>query len=96
MYLLAALLIALALGAMYFVMRQKRRVSVTQASSPRVQRQVEDPTVLAGLRQNLRLKVGYNEATIDRLIQLERERLPNATLQTLMEVAIERWERENR
>jgi hypothetical protein len=54
------------------------------------------PATEATLRQNLRLKLGYNELAIDRLIQLEREKLPDASLQTLMEAAIERWERENR
>jgi hypothetical protein len=67
-----------------------------QASTPRVEKQPTDPTVLAALRQNLRVKVLYNEAIIDRLIELERQRMPNAPLQSLMEAAIERWERENR
>jgi hypothetical protein len=48
------------------------------------------------LRQNLRLKLGYNEPAIDRLIELERERLPDASLPVLMQAAIERWERDNR
>lgn len=57
---------------------------------------VANPAVIESLRQNLRLKTGYNEPLIDRLIQFERERVPNAPLQTLMESAIERWERDNR
>jgi hypothetical protein len=48
------------------------------------------------LRQNLRIKVGWDEVKIDRLIDLEREIMPNASLQVLMESAIERWERDNR
>jgi hypothetical protein len=51
---------------------------------------------IAALRQNLRLKVMYDEEKIDRLIQTERERMPNASLRQLMRSAIERWERENR
>ena len=51
---------------------------------------------IANLRQNLRIKVGWDETKIDRLIDLERERMPNASLQVLMESAIERWERDNR
>jgi len=36
------------------------------------------------LRQNLRIKVGWDESKIDRLIEYERERLGNVPLQTLM------------
>ena len=52
--------------------------------------------ILAELRQNLRVKVGWDEARIDRLIDLEREKMPSAPLRRLMESAIERWERDNR
>lgn len=48
------------------------------------------------LHQNLRLKTGYNEEIIQRLIQFERERLPNANMEVWMEAAIDRWERDNR
>ena len=80
-------LIAVMLGVLYFALRKKRAASAER---------VEDSTKLAGLRQNLRLKLGYDEAKIDRLIGLERERTPKASMQTLMEAAIERWERDNR
>jgi hypothetical protein len=45
--------------------------------------------------------VTYDEAKIDRLIEIESSELkrkgePDATLEDLMERAIERWERENR
>lgn len=56
----------------------------------------EDSARLGRLRQNLRLKAGYDEATIDRLIDLERRKFPNAPVGKLMEAAIERWERDNR
>ena len=52
--------------------------------------------LIAALRQNLRIKVGWDEAKVDRLIAYERERLGNLPLQTLMGAAIERWERDNR
>ena len=48
------------------------------------------------LRQNLRVKLAYDEAKIDRLIELEREKRPNASLASLLESAIDRFERENR
>jgi len=51
---------------------------------------------LADLRQNLRVKVGYDEARVDRLIEMERQKQPNASLRSLMEAAIEHWERNNR
>lgn len=50
----------------------------------------------AELRQNLRLKCGFDEAKIDRLIEHERAINPNASQETLMEAAIERWERDSR
>jgi hypothetical protein len=54
-----------------------------------------------GLRQNLRIKVMYDEAKIDRLIEFERSELKrmgesDTTLEDLMERAIARWERDNR
>jgi hypothetical protein len=47
-------------------------------------------------RQNLLIKVGWDEAKVDRLIEYEREKLGNLPLQTLIGAAIERWERDNR
>jgi hypothetical protein len=66
------------------------------ARSQPVKPRVPDPAILASLRQNLRLKLSYDETKIDRLLQLEREKMPNASLQQLMQSAIERWERDNR
>lgn len=51
---------------------------------------------IEALRQNLRLKVLYDETKIDHLIAMERERLPKGSLAELMQAAIERWERDNR
>lgn len=50
----------------------------------------------SALRQNLRLKVGYDLGKIDQLIAMERERTPNSTEEELLAAAIERWERDNR
>ena len=47
------------------------------------------------LRQNLRVKLLYQEDKIDAAIALEREHDPNATLEQLMQKAIVRWERDN-
>jgi hypothetical protein len=52
------------------------------------------------LRQNLRLKLLYDEAKIDRLIDFERDELKRKgrtqeSVESLMERAIARWEREN-
>ncbi len=55
-----------------------------------------DDGEIAELRQNLRLKLMYDEARIDRLIDAERERCPQASLAQLMRTAIGRWERDNR
>ncbi len=51
------------------------------------------------LRQNLRRKVLFNEATAERLVGFERDErtrkgLPDASEIMLLELAIERWERE--
>ena len=51
---------------------------------------------VTGLRQNLLRKVSWDEAVMERLIEFERGKLPNAPLHTLFESAIERWERDNR
>jgi hypothetical protein len=54
----------------------------------------------AALRQDLRRKVLYDEAKIDRLIEFEREELARKgqreeAVEDLMERAIARWERDN-
>lgn len=72
----------------------QRTETAKPTSDTRQARPVDEP-VLAALRQNLRVKVGYDEAKIDRLIDLERQRLPGS-LRKLMEAAIESWERDNR
>ncbi len=69
-------------------------ISTTPASSPSP-RCTNIPSSTA-LRQNLRVKCGFDEAKVDRLIELERSLNPKAFTDTLMEAAIERWERENR
>ena len=51
---------------------------------------------IAALRQNLRLKVLYDETKIDNLIAFEKQKQPQGTLQDWMESAIEQWERDNR
>jgi hypothetical protein len=84
------------------VRRRFRQVSSTQvapstqATTPKAVALPSDPAAVASLRQNLKLKVGYDEAKIDRLIALEKQKMPNAPLHTLMQAAIERWERDNR
>jgi hypothetical protein len=55
-----------------------------------------DPIQVAGLRRNLRLKVSYDEAEIDRLIEAERTRMPEASEVEWYRAAIERWEQDNR
>jgi hypothetical protein len=51
---------------------------------------------IAALRTNLLLKTLNDEGKVDRLIWLEREKAGNLPLETLMESAIERWEKDNR
>jgi hypothetical protein len=51
---------------------------------------------LEPLRQNLRLKLLYQEDKVDAAIEFERERNPTATLEECMKAAIARWERDNK
>jgi hypothetical protein len=58
------------------------------------------PNRIAELRQNLRVKVFYDEAKIDRLVEFERDDRARkgqktADIETLLVAAIERWERDN-
>jgi hypothetical protein len=90
-------ILALVVLAFLLVRRRNWRSDTQRTSSPPPRVSNAAPsTVIAGLRQNLRLKVSYDEEKIDRLIEHERQRLPKASLQVLMESAIERWERDNR
>jgi hypothetical protein len=82
-----------------------KRMPLPKKQLPSVQAQPPMPSVYSArreaLRQNLRIKVTYDEAKIDRLIEIEGSELkrkgqPDATVEDLMERAIERWERENR
>ena len=50
---------------------------------------------LEGLRQNLRVKLLYQEDKVDAAIAFERERNPTATMEESMKAAIARWERDN-
>ncbi len=54
-----------------------------------------DPN-LEALRQNLRLKLLYQEDKIDAAIEYERQRNPSASLEECMKAAIARWERDNK
>ena len=48
------------------------------------------------LYADLMEKIGYDEQRAERLIEFERQYMPNATRRTLIESAINRWERDNR
>jgi hypothetical protein len=48
------------------------------------------------LRQDLRVKLLYDEAKVNAAIEFERERAPGASEEELIKAAIFRWERENR
>ena len=48
------------------------------------------------LYQDLYVKVGYDHARVERLVDLERERFPDASRYYLLKSAIRHWERDNR
>lgn len=50
----------------------------------------------ASLYNDLLLKVGGDRDTVERLIDYESQRLPNATRKAWLENAIQRWEADNR
>lgn len=56
----------------------------------------ENMELIVKLRKNLSVKVMYDEAKVDRLIDYERRLNPNASLVVLIQAAIDRWERDNR
>jgi len=89
------MVVAAVIGAIYYLRRS--RITAAGQCGPSSKRTApSDPAILNALRQNLRLKVMYDEAKIDRLIDFERRRLPTAGEEDLMREAIERWERDNR
>jgi len=93
--LMAGLVWAVWQVAGWWFRRRLRRISLPRPAihfAPKLTGSEKIPA----LRQNLLLKVGRDEAVFERLIEFERARLPNAPLHTLLESAIERWERDNR
>lgn len=57
---------------------------------------VANSSQIARLRQDLRVKVLYDEAIIDRLVEFERQRMGGVSEIRAYQAAIERWERDNR
>jgi len=55
-----------------------------------------NPSEIAALRKNLRIKALGNDALVDRLVQAERDRMPGASESQCYRAAIESWERDNR
>jgi hypothetical protein len=49
----------------------------------------------AALHNDLLKKVGGDRETVERLIEFERQRLPNANRVTWLQNAIQRWEQDN-
>jgi hypothetical protein len=86
MELFVVLMIIIAIVAAVLWSRQKSKGATVTTSSAGV----------APLRQNLRLKVMYDEEKIDRLVEFERQRNPRGTDADWYRAAIERWERDNR
>src|ERR1700676_3520491 len=74
----------------------KTRILGPAAPISKAKAQEEEAGLIAAGRQSLRLKVGYDEEKIDRLIEYERQKLGNLPLHVLMASAGERWERDNR
>jgi hypothetical protein len=90
-----AIAVAAGLATVWLMRRAAAPPPAVEARPPAKAVNAADVEV-ATLRQNLRLKVMYDEAKIDRLIEFERGQAPFAGLGELMRKAIQRWERDNR
>lgn len=91
-----SLVILRGFAGLYFRSSRTREIPAQGKDRPANQSPSQNYEVLASLRRNLRLKVMYDEAKIDRLIDFERRKNPNAREVELMQAAIDRWERDNR
>src|SRR5262249_44116870 len=75
--------------------RQEETVHAT-ALDAILESQDQEANLRENLRQNLRVKFMHDEEKINRAIEAERERAPNASEVELLQAAIYRWERDNR
>jgi hypothetical protein len=73
--------------------RRSQDISSVQPTPPASSENVE---LIVKLRKNLSLKVMYDEAKVERLIEYERRFNPKASLAELLQAAIDRWEHDNR
>lgn len=64
--------------------------------APRASSSPAPPASLEAARQRLRPPLNYDEAKIDRLVALERERTPHATEIECLNAVYDRWLRDNR
>jgi hypothetical protein len=100
---LSSIVVAVCVIATMVLGKRRKRVAsmdMGRASLSRQSKRPERSVQLEALRQNLRLKVTYDEAKVDRLIEFERTELRRKGLadegvENLMQRAIARWEREN-
>jgi hypothetical protein len=99
---LSSIVVAVCVIATMVLGKRRKRVASMDmgASLSRQSKRPERSGQGEALRQNLRLKVTYDEAKVDRLIEFERTELRRKGLadegvENLMQRAIARWEREN-
>jgi len=79
--------------------RSSKRRLIPPASkrpAPRALCPPAPPASLEAARQRLRPPLNYDEAKIDRLVAMERERTPHATEIELLNAAYDRWVHDNR
>jgi hypothetical protein len=81
---------------LYLLLKRSKVPGPRSLPKPQARAIPANQELIGRLRQNLRLKVLYDEDKIDRLIDFERHRNPKGSEADLMQSAIERWERQNR
>ncbi len=96
---------AMGAGVVYYILTRKPDKAGTADKEPddfaRLMAQkphdgTDQADQLEELRQNLRLKCMYDDNLVERLIQAERDRTPDAAELDLLRTAVERWERDNK
>jgi hypothetical protein len=83
-------------GLVFAVAAVRRHLSYKKSIQQRERVRDAEDERLNALHRNLLVKTLNDEAKVDRLIWLEREKVPNLSLEKAMESAIERWEKDNR
>lgn len=90
------LLVGLSIAVILVVMMKRRRNQSSVPARSRIRSSTARRDETAALMQNLRVKVLWDDAVAQRLVDHERSLNPTASEREHIQAAIERWERDNR